>query len=292
MSEELKNEQIQETVETSVEETQNQEPLALSVAVPTAVTMWNDVKLMNYSFRTAKMLCSSALVPDTYRNSPENCLVAIDLANRLGLSPLMVMQNLNVIYGRPSWSAQYVIAMINSSGKYDFELQFDEKTDKNGKPFSCQCWTEKNGRKVTGPVIDMDMAKAEGWLGKAGSKWQTMPQMMLRYRAASFFGRMNCPELTMGIYTREEVIEIGPDEYETVMVSPIAEVESQARENIEENANKVVFEEKEVAVNADPIQESVPEPVSEPQKPPKGRHKKTEPVPQTVEVEDDGPEWE
>ena len=61
MSEEMRNEELQPETEVQVEETKNQEPLALSVAVPTAVTMWNDVKLMNYSFRTAKMLCSSAL---------------------------------------------------------------------------------------------------------------------------------------------------------------------------------------------------------------------------------------
>ena len=116
MSEELKQPEITETPEVPTEEPQNQEPLALSVAVPTAVTMWNDVKIMNMSFRTARMLSGSALVPDTYRNSPENCLVAIDLANRLGLSPLMVMQNLYVVKGKPSWSGSFCAAAINGSG--------------------------------------------------------------------------------------------------------------------------------------------------------------------------------
>lgn len=82
------------------------------------------------------------------------------------------------------------------------------------------------------------MAKSEGWLGKNGSKWQTMPQIMLRYRAASFFGRMNCPELTMGIYTKEEVIEIAIDE------GDIRDVEAEARQEIEQNANSVMFEEE------------------------------------------------
>ena len=244
--------------------------------------------------KMATSLSKSTIVPKEYQGNPSNGLIAIELANRLGVSPLMVMQNLNVIYGRPSWSAQYVIAMINSSGKYDFELQFDEKTDKNGKPFSCQCWTEKNGRKVTGPVIDMDMAKAEGWVSKSGSKWQTMPQMMLRYRAASFFGRMNCPELTMGIYTREEVIELGPDEYTEVPVAPIVEVEEQVREEISNNANSVPFYEREDAAVV-PEPESEQDPVPQPQKTNRGRPKKTEPqqpVEQPVEIEDDRPEWE
>lgn len=155
----------------------------------------------------AKALASSTLVPNEYRNSESNCLIAIDLSQRLGASPFLVMQNLDVIQGKPSWSAKALIGMINASGKYDFELQFEEKNDANGKPFSCQCWTEKKGRKITGPVIDMDMARAEKWIDKNGSKWKTMPQVMLRYRAASFFSRMNCPEISMGLYTTDEIID-------------------------------------------------------------------------------------
>ena len=248
--------------------------------------------------KMAVSLSKSTIVPKEYQGNPSNGLIAIELANRLGVSPLMVMQNLNVIYGRPSWSAQYVIAMINSSGKYDFELQFDEKTDKNGKPFSCQCWTEKNGRKVTGPVIDMDMARAEGWVGKSGSKWQTMPQMMLRYRAASFFGRMNCPELTMGIYTREEVIEIGPEDYREAYV-PSENIEAQVQEEIAENANTVDFEET-VAEETLPINEPTPEAIAQaeamPDPPKRGRKRAAaEPKPEVVEnvpADDDGPDWE
>ena len=54
------------------------------------------------------------------------------------------------------------------------------------------------------------MAKAEGWLTKTGSKWQTMPELMLKYRAAAFFGRLYAPEVLMGMQTAEEVIDITP----------------------------------------------------------------------------------
>ena len=199
------------------------------------LSIFSNAQSWELATKMAASLAKSTIVPKDFQNNANNALIAIELANRLQTSPLMVMQNLYVVYGRPSWSAQYIIAMINGSGKYDMELQFDEKPDKNGKPFSCQCWTEKAGRRVSGPVIDMDMAKAEGWLGKNGSKWQTMPQIMLRYRAASFFGRMNCPELTMGIYTREEVVELGPDEY------VVTDVEAKVQQDVAENANSVNF---------------------------------------------------
>lgn len=201
------------------------------------ISIFSDAEKWNLATKMATSLAQSTIVPKDFQNNANNTLIAIELANRLQTSPLAIMQNLYVVYGRPSWSAQYIIAMINGSGKYDMELQYDEKTDKDGKPFSCQCWTERHGRKVTGPIVDMDMAKAEDWLGKNGSKWKTMPQMMLRYRAASFFGRMNCPELTMGIYTKEEVVEIGPAEYS------VQDVDDRVRVEIGANANGVDFEE-------------------------------------------------
>lgn len=185
----------------------------------------------------AQALSQSTIVPKDYQGNQANAMVAIEIANRLQTSPLMVMQNLYVIQGRPSWSAQFLIASVNGSGKYDMELQYDEKSDKDGKPFSCQCWTMKDGRKVSGPVIDMEMAKAEGWVGKPGSKWKTMPQIMLRYRAASFFARMNCPEMTLGFYTKEEVVDGDFKEY------PLEEMRQRVEDEIAANANTEDFEE-------------------------------------------------
>lgn len=210
-----------------------------------SLSIFSNGESWSLAVKMATSLAQSTIVPKDFQGNANNALIAIELANRLQTSPFMVMQNLYVVYGRPSWSAQYIISMINGSGKYDMELQYEEKNDKSGKPFSCQCWTEKAGRKVTGPIIDMDMAKAEGWVDKNGSKWKTMPQIMLRYRAASFFGRMNCPELTLGIYTREEVVEIGPDEY------TVSDVEVQVKQNIATNANSVDFEAAEVLENSD-----------------------------------------
>ena len=119
MSEELKqNEVIENPAPEGTELPAAQEPVTLQVAVPTAVTMWNDAKMMNQSFRMARMLADSALVPDAYRNAPQNCVVAIDIANRMGVSPLMVMQNLYVVKGKPSWSGSFCAAAINGCGRF------------------------------------------------------------------------------------------------------------------------------------------------------------------------------
>jgi hypothetical protein len=192
------------------------------------------------AMQMAKALAESTIVPQTYQKNPSNCLIAIEQAQRMKISPLMVMQNLFPIQGKPSWSSKFLIASINASGKFDMELQYDEEKDKDGKPFSCIAWTTKNGRRVEGMKVDMNMAKDEGWLGKNGSKWKTMPQLMLRYRAASFFSSLNCPELTMGIYTREEIEDNDFKEY------TIENMADQVKEEIANNANKQEFKPTDV----------------------------------------------
>ena len=75
-----------------------------------------------------------------------------------------------------------------------------------GKELSCIAWTEDlEGNRVESIEITMKMAEDEQWVSKNGSKWKTMPEQMIRYRAASFFGRLHCPDLIMGVYAEDEV---------------------------------------------------------------------------------------
>ena len=208
MSEELKQPVVdtENPVTEEVEAPAPMEPLALSVAVPTAVSMWNDMKMMNNTFRMAKMLASSALVPDAYRNSPENCVVAIDIANRMGISPLMVMQSLYVVKGKPSWSGSFCAAAINGCGRFS-PLEF-EYVGEEGKP-SWGCYATavrlSTGKRCYSDIITIQMANSEGWINKPGSKWRTMPRQMMMYRAAAFFARAHCSDILLGYKTVEEI---------------------------------------------------------------------------------------
>lgn len=194
--------------------------------------IFNSAGAFELAQRMSKALASSSIVPQAYQNNVGNCMIALEMASRLNASPLMVMQNLHVINGRPAWGSQYIIAMINQSHKYKTELQFEISGE--GDARSCTAYVfDKNDHRVEGPTISIQMAKDEGWYGKNGSKWKTMPDVMLRYRAAAFFGRLNCPEMIMGIYTRDEVIEIGEDDY------TFYEAREAAAEEIEEFANTV-----------------------------------------------------
>ena len=158
------------------------------------------------AYQMAKALSQSTIVPQHFQRNEANCLVAISQAQKMNIDPFTVMQNMYMIQGRIRWKSSFLIAMINASGKYDTELQFEEE-EKAGEPYSCRCWTTKDGRRVDGIKVTMDMAEKEGWTKKNGSKWKTLPGLMLRYRAASFFANLNCPELTSGFYTREEMLD-------------------------------------------------------------------------------------
>lgn len=200
MAEEIKKEEVK--TEVAVKERVN-------MVANLSEGIYSSSDTFNLAYQMAKGLSQSTLVPQQFQNNPANCLIALEQSNRLNISPMAVMQNLYIVQGKPSFSSSFIIGLINASGKYDMELQFDEE-EKDGKPYACTCWTEKDGRKVTGIKITMDMAEKEGWSKKNGSKWVTIPQVMLRYRAASFFARMNCPELSIGLYSKEELDDFTP----------------------------------------------------------------------------------
>jgi hypothetical protein len=156
--------------------------------------------------RMAKALAASSLVPQQYRNDIPNTLIAMELASRIGVSVLAAMQNLHIIQGKPSWSSQFLIATVNASGRFT-PLRF-EWAGEPGKPsWACRAHAKDraSGERCDGPWITWEMANKEGWAKKNGSKWQTMPELMFCYRAAAFWARIFCPELSIGFRTAEEM---------------------------------------------------------------------------------------
>ena len=158
--------------------------------------------------RMAKALASSTLVPDSYRGEANlgNCIIALELSQRIGASVMAVMQSMVPIHGKPTWSASFLIATVNSCGRFSpmrFRWVGKEGTDDWG----CRAYAvEREGNlELVGALVTIAMAKAEGWYGKSGSKWKTMPEQMLQYRAAAFWCRAYAPEIALGMHTSEEV---------------------------------------------------------------------------------------
>ena len=184
--------------------------------------------------RFAKALASSTLIPQQFQGQQgfANCLVALNIARRMHMDPLMVMQNLHIIHGRPSWSSQFIIGLINGCGRFS-PLRYD--ITGKGETLACTAVATElsSGQELRGPEVTMAMAKKEGWASKPGSKWQNMPELMIRYRAAAFWGRLYIPDLLVGIQTQEEVLDVEPVDVTPVASKPAPVVVSELNEKIQ-----------------------------------------------------------
>ena len=172
-------------------------------------SVFSGIQAFEDAQRIAKALASSTLIPPQFQGQQgfANCLVALEIANRMRISPFLAMQHLHVIHGRPSWSSSFIIAMVNGCGRFS-PLRFEISGE--GETLACYARATDlaSEQELKGPTITMLMAKKEGWSTKTGSKWATMPDLMISYRAAAFWGRLYASDLLLGLQTQEEVIDI------------------------------------------------------------------------------------
>lgn len=223
-----------------------------------AISPFTSVRTFETAQRMATMLCNSSLVPTAYQGKENlpNCVIALEMANRIGVSPFLIMQNMHVIQGRPSMSSQYLIGMVNASGKFSplrwrvekrgtrkFSQRVDDGWDNATKrkkfheevveleDCTYVAWAREiaTGEVLEGPEVTTEMAIREGWYSKSGSKWLTMPDLMFRYRSAAFFSRMYCPEMAMGLRTTDEIEDIPEPEREIKKVEALSRAEALAK---------------------------------------------------------------
>jgi len=182
--------------------------------------------------RMAKALASSSMVPEAYRGNLPNVLIAIELASRIGASVFAVMQNLDVIHGKPGMRASFLIATVNACGRFK-PLRFRWEGKPGSDAWGCRAYAAERdgGEELVGALITIGMAKAEGWYTRNGSKWKTMPEQMLMYRSAAFWQRAFAPELSLGMHTTEEVSDMSPRAAVVVQQVPpkVADLEARIR---------------------------------------------------------------
>jgi hypothetical protein len=215
------------------------------------IDMYADMTTFGNVYKMANMLAQSQIVPTIFQGNASNCMIAIELSARMHSSPLMVMQNLYIVHGNPSFSAKFIIAMINQSKEFS-RLKFEFTGE--GKTRSCTATATElaTGEKLIGPKITWKMAEDEKWTTKSQSKWQTMPDVMFQYRAATFWARMYVPDMLMGMYTTDEVVDMDDLQDVSVVDKPV---------DIVDKAEKVV-EEKQATetLKIEPDKEEVDEP--------------------------------
>lgn len=228
--------------------------LATTTATNTGINLFDPAQ-----FETLQRVCAifthSELVPKMYRISADNprekaianCMIAVNMAQRLGADPLMVMQNMYIVHGQPAWSAKFLSATVNSCGRFN---SIKYKIENIGKVkfgnvdvdnIKCVAYTTEKGSDevLESAPVTIEMAIKEGWYGKNGSKWQSMPMLMLQYRAVTFWTRAYAPELSMGMRTEDEINDIVDVEYTDITTA------EKVKEEIAEKANKTVLIEED-----------------------------------------------
>ena len=210
-------------------------PVAPESRLPVVRAGFGDLQGFELMQRAAKAIAASTLVPANFQGNLPNCLIALEMAQRIGASPLMVCQNLYIVHGRPGWSAKFLIASFNQCGRFS-AVRYEWGGTRGNDDWSCVAWaTEKaTGERIEGPKITIALAKAEDWYSKKGSKWQTIPELMLMYRAAAWMINTHAPEISMGLNTAEEIgdmfdaVPVGNDSWSVGAVSDLSQPSSSA----------------------------------------------------------------
>lgn len=197
---------------------------SLAKLEPQSGSIFSSLQNMNDAVQIAEQLSSSDLVPSNYKNNVPNTLIALEMSHRIGTTPFMVMQNLDIIQGKPSWRASFIISAIQASGRFkSHRFEWHKRDDDSGidlkrsdDSFGCRMVAieRETGQELKGPWVTWAMVRGEKWdvkkdkNGNNTSKWQHMPELMFQYRAATFFGRLYCPDVLNGMHTAEEVVDI------------------------------------------------------------------------------------
>ncbi len=221
--------------------------------------VFNSIGAFESAQRMAVALSKSKMIPAQYQEKPQDVLVAMEIAGRTGTSVIMVMQNMDIIKGNPSWRSQYVIASLNASGRFSTDVRFKyedlekkeihwkqtvwEGGQKQKKSFKkviqnkrCTAYmVDLDGNKMEGPEVTIEMAYTEGWFTKEGSKWPTMTKLMMSYRAAKFFGNLYAPDILMGMNSADEIQDIHQDPKQSKSAVVDAEFEDVSDDDSFEN---------------------------------------------------------
>ena len=230
----------------------------------TGITQSEETRASNFETaqREAKALASSDLVPTAYKGNVANTLLAMEVAQRVGASPLAVMQNLHIVQGRPSWCASFLIACVNSCGRFT-PMRFEARggDDASAKTYAVRAVStdKESGKDCTGAWVTWAMVEAEGWSKKTGSKWLTMPEQMFMYRAAAFWSRVFAPEISLGMHTSDEVEDFKRERRApstTIVLSPAQMAQAKA-EITSDNATIDAIRERVPNLDAEQMDELI-----------------------------------
>lgn len=175
--------------------------------------------------RMAQLLARSQLLPQAFRGKPEDVFFAFLIAQQMGVDVFTVLQSIHFVNGKPGWAAPFLISRANASGVFTDEIKFETTGEGPSLAVTASATLKKSGERVS-RTVSLAMAKADGWA--KNSKYSSIPEQMLSYRAATFLCRLYCPGIFYGLRPTDELEDIEAVKGEPVRVAEVVEDEAAA----------------------------------------------------------------
>jgi hypothetical protein len=173
-----------------------------AAAAPGALSFLYDGSAFDHLWRVAKAFSMSGMVPAHFQGKPESCMVALMYAQQLGEHPMVMFQEVTVINGRPETSARFAIARANKSGLLAGPITWKARGQGETLEVQASAVLRQTGEEIAA-TVSMREAVADGWT--RNSKYKSIPEQMLRWRAATRLINLYIPEVLFGLRVKDEI---------------------------------------------------------------------------------------
>lgn len=174
--------------------------------------MMNETVMVRIESMAARMATSKITTPKHLQGNEGDCMAIIMQAMQWGMNPYAVAQKTHLVNGTLGYEAQLVNAVITARAPVKERLHYEWYGD----------WSKVNGKDDKSPnlgikvsatlrgenqprVIDISMAQ----VGPVRNSplWGADPRQQIAYLATKRWARLYCPDVILGVYTPDEVIE-------------------------------------------------------------------------------------
>lgn len=180
----------------------------------------NNITVMEKAYKFSEIIAQADIIPSHYRGKPANVFIAVQSALRMNLDPMMVMQNTFVISGKLGMNSAFAISLANGSGCLKSGITYDIEGSEDSLKVTAKATLKSSGVEIS-YSIGMKEAMAEGWT--KNPKYSSLPELMLRYRAATLLIRTHMPEVLNGMHMTEELEDVESAKTMRTVESPVAQ---------------------------------------------------------------------
>lgn len=150
--------------------------------------------------KMSEMLAASSMVPNAYKQKPQDILVCLMWGAEVGLGPIQALNGISVINGKPAMWGDAALALVRG---HPACAGIREWIEGEGDKLVAHCEVTRRGQAPERRSFSVTDAKKAGLWGKAGP-WQQYPTRMLQMRARGFAIRDVFPDALRGVITAEE----------------------------------------------------------------------------------------